>query len=157
MLIRRAGRPWLCSLTTSSLGFPLSTKCASRGHRGMDEALQGRERVGQGSGCRKERESGWGTDGGGGAAEQAGLQEGGVTAECGSRPGLGPGPGICVPSFTERWEQWPNNPQEKGTAGRLATGIDAFSKRLLAELLLQDEVFSNQFFPGLHSRPSQPP
>ena len=60
MLIRRAGRPWLCSLTTSSLGFPLSTEFVSRGHRGMDEAPQGRERVGQGSGCRKERESGGG-------------------------------------------------------------------------------------------------
>ena len=63
----------------------------------------------------------WGCHTAGGTSGRG--SHGGVWLE--ARPGA-PGPGTCVPSFTERWEQRPNNPQEKGTAGRLATGTDAF-------------------------------
>ena len=102
----------LCSLTTSCLGFPLSTESASPDHRGVTCCEeQRRERSGAQGGhslpfrseasCPTEhgnRAQAVGRRGhlGGdrqrweGNAEQEGLQERGATAACGSRPGLAP-------------------------------------------------------------------
>lgn len=133
--------------------FPLS-----RGQRGMDEAPQGRELVRQGSGCRQERESGvGGTDRGGGAAEQAGRGRGshsGVWLK--ARPGT-PDLAPACPLSQRGGNSGPTTPKRKGQQEDSLLVLMLFSKRLSAELLLQDEVFANQFFPGLSSRPSQPP
>lgn len=99
-----------------------------------------------------------GEDRGGGATEQAGLQEGGVTAECGSRPGLGPlDLAPACPLSQRGGSSDPTTPKRKGQQEDSPVGLMLFSTRLSAELLLQDEVFANQFFPGLHSHPSRPP
>lgn len=125
----------------------------------MDEAPQGRELVGQGSGCRQERESG-----GGRVQTEVGVPQ--------SRQDFRKGEPQRSVARGQAWDldlapacplsqrggsSGPTTPKRKGRQEDSPLALMLFSKRLSAELLLQDEVFLNQFFPGLHSRPSQPP
>lgn len=158
------------SLTTSCLGFPLSTELASPDHRGVTcrEAKEGAfwgpgrsllpVQVGsllphrtweRGSGRGQERESRRGQ------TEVGGKRSAGGASGRGSHRGvwLEARPGTEHAPFTEWGNSSPTTITRKGQSRKPRHRIETlFSKRLFAKHLVQDEVFANQFLPGLHSR-----